>query len=202
MKSNQHGFTLIELLVVIGIISILAALLFPVFAQAREGGRRTTCLSNLRQLGQATAMYASDYDSIYPYGLDGVDHAFPSSAFNEPYLTTALAMQTLRDVLTPYTKSMEIYRCPTEHPFAYNSASYSNFFETYGNSYSYYVYPAMLHQGESYFLAPASSYLMADYAPWHGGSDTVDSRINELFADYHVKNVTFSVYLTTVSPSP
>jgi prepilin-type N-terminal cleavage/methylation domain-containing protein len=63
------GFTLIELLVVIAIIAILAAILFPVFARARESARRATCLSNLKQLGTAFQMYAQDFDETYPSGL-------------------------------------------------------------------------------------------------------------------------------------
>src|SRR5690242_8199702 len=63
---NAKGFTLIELLVVIAIIAILAAILFPVFAQARERARAISCVSNLRQLGLAAVMYAQDYDETYP----------------------------------------------------------------------------------------------------------------------------------------
>lgn len=63
---RRSGFTLIELLVVIAIIAILAAILFPVFAQAREQARKTTCLSNLKQVGSATAMYCQDYDELLP----------------------------------------------------------------------------------------------------------------------------------------
>ncbi len=59
---KRKGFTLIELLVVIAIIAILAAILFPVFAQAREKARQASCLSNLKQIGTATQMYAQDYD--------------------------------------------------------------------------------------------------------------------------------------------
>src|SRR4051794_25612458 len=62
----RRGFTLIELLVVIAIIAILAAILFPVFAQAREKARQTTCLSNLRQLASGMTMYSQDSDGLFP----------------------------------------------------------------------------------------------------------------------------------------
>src|SRR5262245_11941185 len=66
MNRSQKGFTLIELLVVIAIIAILAAILFPVFAQARAKARQATCLSNLKQLSTAFMMYVQDYDETYP----------------------------------------------------------------------------------------------------------------------------------------
>jgi prepilin-type N-terminal cleavage/methylation domain-containing protein/prepilin-type processing-associated H-X9-DG protein len=66
MQRRNRAFTLIELLVVIAIIAILAAILFPVFAQAREKARQTTCASNLKQMGTATMMYIQDYDETYP----------------------------------------------------------------------------------------------------------------------------------------
>src|SRR5438270_674257 len=66
MRCNRRGFTLIELLVVIAIIAILAAILFPVFAQAREKARQAACQSNLKQLGLAAMMYTQDYDGTYP----------------------------------------------------------------------------------------------------------------------------------------
>src|ERR1051325_9917038 len=64
--TSRFGFTLIELLVVIAIIAILAAILFPVFAQARESARMSSCLSNLKQIGTGTMMYIQDYDEKYP----------------------------------------------------------------------------------------------------------------------------------------
>src|SRR2546421_11787534 len=69
-KRLKSGFTLIELLVVIAIIAILAAILFPVFAQAREKARAISCVSNLNQIGKATMMYVQDYDETYPCGWD------------------------------------------------------------------------------------------------------------------------------------
>src|SRR6266581_996773 len=67
-RRSSHAFTLIELLVVIAIIAILAAILFPVFAQAREKARQTSCLSNCRQFGTALMMYIQDYDEKLPMG--------------------------------------------------------------------------------------------------------------------------------------
>src|SRR5436189_3665924 len=82
-RTRRPGFTLIELLVVIAIIAILAAILFPVFAQAREKARQASCLSNVKQLGLALAMYAQDNDEMFPRamactgGSMMVDHGGP-----------------------------------------------------------------------------------------------------------------------------
>ena len=66
---RQHGFTLIELLVVIAVITIVAAILFPVFSAAREKARQVSCISSIQQLGKATMLYAQDCDETYPLGL-------------------------------------------------------------------------------------------------------------------------------------
>ncbi|MDW8103986.1 MAG: prepilin-type N-terminal cleavage/methylation domain-containing protein [Armatimonadota bacterium] len=95
---NTSAFTLIELLVVIAIIAILAAILFPVFAQAREKARHATCLSNMRQMGLAVNMYIQDYDERFP--LDS------HTGTNAPWVW----LRTLE----PYTKNKLLYRCPSD----------------------------------------------------------------------------------------
>src|SRR5437660_5346619 len=78
MKRERRGFTLIELLVVIAIIAILAAILFPVFAQAREKARQASCMSNLKQFGVATQMYTQDYDeTLFPHMTTTIPERWP-----------------------------------------------------------------------------------------------------------------------------
>jgi prepilin-type N-terminal cleavage/methylation domain-containing protein len=96
-KRQRRAFTLIELLVVIAIIAILAAILFPVFAQAKEAAKKTTSLSNLKQLGTATALYQTDYDDLFPQSrVTGTDAAGNScgGTYNlvmDPYIKAGAA---------------------------------------------------------------------------------------------------------------
>jgi prepilin-type N-terminal cleavage/methylation domain-containing protein/prepilin-type processing-associated H-X9-DG protein len=105
-RGVRKGFTLIELLVVIAIIAILAAILFPVFARARENARRASCQSNLKQIGLGIAQYTQDYDETYPaLGLDyDGDGATTWSATDAGWA----------DLLQPYVKSYQIFQCPSE----------------------------------------------------------------------------------------
>lgn len=94
IRPSRQGFTLIELLVVIAIIAILAAILFPVFAQAREKARQTSCLSNEKQLGLGVMMYAQDYDETFPIG--GWGNATGQSRWYwdvQPYMKSQLIRQ-------------------------------------------------------------------------------------------------------------
>ena len=121
----KRGFTLIELLVVIAIIAILAAILFPVFAQAREKARQTSCLSNEKQIAGATIMYTQDYDERFPMGTIGVGTTWYSSG-GVPYVQNAPAnLQTSNagyvdslsvawgNTILTYTKNTGVLLCPS-----------------------------------------------------------------------------------------
>lgn len=105
---RRRGFTLIELLVVIAIIAILAAILFPVFAQARERARTSSCSSNLKQLGTGIAMYVQDYDEIFPYVYqDPVPGAVPPGGY--------WSGQTWfwSQIVQSYIKNLNVFACPS-----------------------------------------------------------------------------------------
>lgn len=101
MSVRKQGFTLIELLVVIAIIAILAAILFPVFAQAREQARKTACVSNTKQIATAVLMYTQDYDETFPMSMYV---AAPNIGF------------AVYDAVAPYMKNVDILRCPSFTP--------------------------------------------------------------------------------------
>ena len=139
-KPNRRGFTLIELLVVIAIIAILAAILFPVFAQAREKARAISCLSNMKQLGLGLAQYTQDFDETMPNGRN--------------YDCNGWAGQVM-----PYVKSVQIYKCPDESPIdaRFDTVSYginSNVLKHGDNGNSFHP------QTIAAFNSPAKSVLL------------------------------------------
>ena len=104
----RRGFTLIELLVVIAIIALLAAILFPVFARARENARKSSCLNNLKQMGVGFAQYTQDFDEHYPRSKMG--------GYIYPGTTAATGINPeapWQFLILPYTKSTQIYKCPS-----------------------------------------------------------------------------------------
>ncbi len=105
---RSSGFTLIELLVVIAIIAILAAILFPVFARAREKARQTSCLSNVKQIVLGTRMYIQDYDDTFPFA----DMYWPVSA-PRPWSGGSSTYVYWPDLLYPYVMNKQVFYCPS-----------------------------------------------------------------------------------------
>ena len=122
--TSRSAFTLIELLVVIAIIAILAAILFPVFARARENARRSSCISNMKQIGLGVFQYLQDYDEKFPLAVTGRYYSATES-------------MGWADEVQPYLKSIQIYQCPSETtPPSSNPPARANS----GRSYTDYWY--------------------------------------------------------------
>jgi prepilin-type N-terminal cleavage/methylation domain-containing protein/prepilin-type processing-associated H-X9-DG protein len=163
---QRRGFTLIELLVVIAIIAILAAILFPVFAQAREKARAIACLSNTKQIGTAMMMYAQDYDeTLVPYRNRSAN-PFAS----DPRLGSSTKRTTFfNQLLNPYVKNDGVFRCPS-NPRGWVNFDNSPFgnpaFFSYGGQNSYgvsnYVFRPHVGMALAVLPEPANTVGMVD----------------------------------------
>ena len=145
--STRRGFTLIELLVVIAILAILAAILFPVFARAREKARQASCQSNLRQLGLATLMYAQDYDERLPW-WDYTQGELNGSGFSH-----------CRAVY-PYVNNLQLFACPSGTGVPPGHTSDPATWNTYGEGTPRFRFPGPITRGyawnQTIFGVPAA----------------------------------------------
>lgn len=197
---TRAGFTLIELLVVIAIIAILAAILFPVFARAREAARKATCLSNLKEVVLALKMYVDDFEnrvpsSAIPYPTDTTatwnanKGIFCSRIGNYP-LASGATPANIGECLSSYIKSRDLFFCPSDSTNNGNPT----------DRISYYYRPAVniaALQGkgnESSFEWPASQIIFFDRKAFHSGEAgkgwAQGVKLNLAFLDGHVSNST------------
>ncbi len=215
---KRKGFTLVELLIVIGIVSILAAMIFPVFQSVREAGRRTACLSNLRNLGMACSLYSQDNDDFYPLGGDPFDLKtnYWQTVGGEDWLLVS-QMKPINVVLQPYVNSPNAWRCPSDAGFSsFDLFSYypldarNSSFETFGTSYYYTTKIVLAHATVSsltaYNLYDIAAEHYPEYGPseiplfydgcgaWHGEKESPYRRYNVLMADGHVKSLSGSSF--------
>jgi prepilin-type N-terminal cleavage/methylation domain-containing protein/prepilin-type processing-associated H-X9-DG protein len=161
MLHKRKAFTLIELLVVIAIIAILAAILFPVFARARENARRASCQSNLKQLALSMMMYAQDYDDTLT-SLGGPTVTTPPAdplGFNY-YSASGVYWDSWASRLLPYTKNTQIYLCPSNswnaYGVNYGLPAYAS--NASGNYISYFINSQPL----SKFQNPSESLMITE----------------------------------------
>lgn len=197
---RRAAFSLIELLVVLSVISVLAALLFPVFLTARGKAREVACVSNLRQIGQGIALYMQDYDGYFPYARAIADERalWPDCAAQ--FRDDLPRIEPLHRVLKPYVPSPQVFACPADvgaKYTAYDEVTIDAFptsYEKFGTSYLYLSTLAALHIHESSATDNAlqsHSRLRVLYDVsyfWHGSLTPLQPRLNILFADGHVKN--------------
>lgn len=206
MKRRSYGFTLIELLVVIAIIAILAAILFPVFAQARGKARQTACLSNVKQLGMAVQMYGSDYDEhmVYARSFGRIWSEVEKSWGNGSQGERKDGVE-MPDLLAPYTKNADIFFCPgVNRDMVWNlwnnSPKNTMSFRTAGTTYFYnwiaangtcprtvkghlHIFKMPLAQVH----APAEAMLMWDMPFYTLREVPHNEGVNAVFADGHAK---------------
>jgi prepilin-type N-terminal cleavage/methylation domain-containing protein len=201
----RPAFTLIELLVVIAIIAILAAILFPVFAQAREKARQATCLSNCKQIGLASNMYVQDYDETYPahdWPSGEGRHAMPDGRAFVGHLGWPLLFH-------PYVKNGGVFICPSdENPRSnYSDNGRANPYRntwgkpipmSYGENADIYLLKKPLALAAITF--PADTYWIADISGYHPVGFHADEGTKGYYGQNYFNRARFSKNCAGVKP--
>lgn len=210
---KRRAFTLIELLVVIAIIAIIAAIIFPVFTRAKASAKKTSCISNLRQIGQAMALYMGDHDDAFPKAVDAADKYRPEIWQSEPaFMALIPQMPMMHEALQGYIKNYAIFQCQGDngtevldtHPYL-DFKSAPTMYATFGLSYMYRTEITFRNYTQTALQNPAAINVLFDGAGhWHEAEkalslqDAMDGtaiekrkkfRYNILYGDFHVKSV-------------
>ena len=202
MRTRNSGITLVELLIVIAIISVLAGLLFPVFASAKRSAYGSQCISNLNQLTVATLLYSGDSEDVLPYGADPIvksEIADAPTCFTDDQKSTLAAMPSLKDLLAKYGASPTQWQCPLDEiDPVHGVADGRNMPSWYAQDGSSYVFDDIeaLSSPTLSSVGDTSSHLLAsDEEAFHGGGDHTDpqsiaaeGRVNCAFFDGHTKS--------------
>lgn len=211
---RKKGFTLIELLVVIAIIAIIAAIVFPVFNRAKAKAKQTACLSNLKQIGTAFALYMPDYDDLFPNGADAVDKEQPGIWDEIPgFREQVEAMPPMHELLQPYVKNKEVFRSPADSGMYVLDdrpqiplLGVPSVYQRFGNSYFYRTELTLRRKtGTSLPNISGTNMMETASGAWHSSTRqlrepvpfdewkaTVDKyRYNVLFADTHARSLDF-----------
>ena len=174
-RPRRPGFTLIELLVVIAIIGILAGLLLPTLGRAKEAGRSTACLSNLRQVGVALQLYTDDHQNRLPFMRD--------RSFDTNSLPDTNALGTIDVVLTNYLGNGRVLKCPSD---------FRGLYEQTGSSYSW---NSLLNGQDAEHLSVFQINFDAHHIPVVFDKESFHAArgpkrgVNYLYADGHIKNL-------------
>ncbi len=182
MKVNlrQRGFTLIELLVVIAIIAILAGLLMPALARAKNKGRDTYCLNNLRQLGIALTLYADDYKGRLPIAA-----RLPSQQTGTNAIASTNALPAISEVISNYVGgSQGVFKCPADKAKRFEQEKSSYEWNTTFNN-QWLDRPSSKRRRMTINWEPVKTPLMYDYDNVHTGKRGLTTK-NVIFADGHV----------------
>jgi len=155
-RGSRTAFTLIELLVVIAIIAILAAILFPVFAKAREKARQSSCASNLKQIGLAFMQYTQDYDERWPYAYSVTGMG---NTVNTDWNATAADKGWISNALVPYTKNQQIFICPSKGGNSGDFQDPRNGMKRVSYGYNYM---GIMNGSDAAFPEPAGALVMWD----------------------------------------
>ncbi len=197
----KSGWTLIELLTVIAVIAVLAAILLPVLFQAREKARQTTCLSHLKQIANATLMYAQDYDEVLPCFWDyyNGENQWGGWIFYSVFgQCVPNNFDPAKGSIYPYVRNKQVYPCPSDrcqqgNSYAYNGALSPNPVAQAGVGFHFGSPLAAIPE-------PASTIMFTEEAAEHGStddghhlpegnypSDRHHGRSNFAFCDGHIK---------------